>query len=64
MAERGTSPMYRRDALDYGRSMPPIALGPLTDFPERYGVPVQVGERALAVFRCGERVYSRFFQNG
>jgi nitrite reductase/ring-hydroxylating ferredoxin subunit len=37
--------------------MAPLTLGPLADFPERRGVPVQVEGRALAVFRRGERVF-------
>jgi nitrite reductase/ring-hydroxylating ferredoxin subunit len=34
-----------------------IPLGPLADFPDRHGVPVQAAGRALAVFRSGEQVH-------
>jgi nitrite reductase/ring-hydroxylating ferredoxin subunit len=38
--------------------MAELQVGPIESFPEGRGVPVQVGDRRIAVFRVGERVFA------
>jgi nitrite reductase/ring-hydroxylating ferredoxin subunit len=38
--------------------MPEYRIGPIENFPQARGVPVEAGGRRIAVFRVGERVFA------
>jgi nitrite reductase/ring-hydroxylating ferredoxin subunit len=39
-------------------NMAEIVVGALADFPDGRGTPVQVGNRRLAIFRLGQRIFA------